>query len=188
MHLKSIFTFAFMVACGSSLFAQAKIYTLPQNGGEAFEIPLGATEIQASSANVQSIELDPGTVLVLYERYANGKTGGRHRLVTASDPVFQSGFKVVYAIAFQNAENKVLGFEEPNFEGKVVAFEPGRNEVAADFGLSSIYIPKGSNVKLYIIDPQTYPEQEVDHRPMGAGIRPYIGGDIDNKVKFVYVQ
>lgn len=188
MFFKSIFTIGLGLTFGSSLFAQGKIYTQPQNGGDAFEIPLGATEIQASSANIQSIELEPGTVVVLYEKYLNGKTAGRHKLVTASDPAFQPGFKVMYAIAFQNPENKILGFEEPNFAGKTVAFEPGRNEVPEDFGLSSIYIPKGAKVKLYMIDPQTYPDQEVEHRPMGAGIRPFIGGDIDNKVRFVVVE
>lgn len=188
MLLKSFFTVVIGIGCWIHAAGQAKIYGAPQNGGEAFEIPVGATEVKATFTNIQSVELEPGTILVLFERYANGKTAGRHRLVTESDLNFQIGFKVAYAISFQNPKNVVMGFEEPNFSGAAVAFKSGRNIVPVDFGLSSIYIPKGVNVKLYATDPELTPDQEVEHRPMGAGIRPFIGADIDDKVRFIYVK
>lgn len=148
----------------------------------------GGTELNPDLNFIKSIDLEQGDVLVLFERYSNGKISGRHKLITSSEPDFLIGFKCKYAIIFNNPNEGVIGFEDPNFSGNSMTFEIGKTAVPDDFGMSSIYIPEGKKVKLYMIDPALYPEQEIDHRPMGAGIRPFIGVDVNDKVKFIVVE
>ncbi|HUH74437.1 MAG TPA: hypothetical protein VLZ75_08505 [Chitinophagales bacterium] len=148
----------------------------------------GATVLDANLGFIKSIDLEQGDILVLFERYTNAKISGRYKLITSSEPELAIGFKCMYAILFNNDNDEVMGFEDPNFSGKAMTFQKGKNAVPEGFGLSSIYIPKTQNVKLYTIDPDLYPNQEVEHRPMGPGIRPFIGVDINDKVKFVLVE
>ncbi|MCO5230324.1 MAG: hypothetical protein M9958_04115 [Chitinophagales bacterium] len=169
-------------------FSQAVLKGGASDAPIEFKVGIGNNELPDNLGIIQSVSVEPGTVLVLFERYSNGKTSGRHRLVSSSDSKFEIGFKCKYAIVFSDPQNLVMGFEEINFSGKSLSFNLGRNEIPEGVGISSLYIPSGRNVKLYIIDPELYPEQEVDHRPMGAGVRPFIGIDMAKKVKYIYVE
>lgn len=152
------------------------------------KIEEGATVLDANLGFIKSVNLEQGDILVLFERYTNNKISGRYRLITSNEPNFSIGFKCMYAIIFKNINDEVIGFEEPNFSGKSITFQTGKTAMPEDFGLSSIYIPQGSKIKLYMTDPALYPDQEIDHRPMGPGIRPFVGVDINDKVKFIVVQ
>ena len=151
-------------------------------------LEVGATELNPDLFFIKSVELAQGDILVLFERYSDGKISGRHRLITSNEPEFLIGFKCKYAIVFKNESDAIMGFEDPYFGGKSLTFVEGRNIVPDDFGMSSIYIPDGKKVKLYMIDPALYPDQEIDHRPMNSGIRPFIGVDVNDKVKFIVVE
>jgi hypothetical protein len=148
----------------------------------------GATVLDSSLGYIKAVNLEQGDILVLFERYTNEKISGRYRLITANEPNLSIGFKCMYAIIFKNVNDEVIGFEESNFSGKSIIFQKGKTAMPEDFGLSSIYIPQGSKIKLYMTDPALYPDQEIDHRPMGPGIRPFVGVDINDKVKFIVVQ
>lgn len=188
MNFKYFFLLIVSSLLSASVFGQAKIYTENQYVGQALGLPLGATQIDSTYKFPKSIQVEPGTVVVLYEKYIDGKTSGRHRLITSADSALVIRFYVAYAIVFSNPNDDVMGFEEPNFGGESVVFKQLRQEVPVGFGLSSIYVPKGKKVKLYWVDPKEYPDQEVDHRPIAPGIRPYIGADIDNKIRFIDIE
>lgn len=188
MNFKYFFWLVLSSLLSAKSFGQAKIYTETQYGGQAFELPLGATEIDTSYKFPKSIQVEPGTVVILFEKFKDGKSSGRHSLITSADTALVIRFYVSYAIVFSNPHNDVMGFEEPNFGGKSVVFKQSHEEVPEGFGLSSIYVPKGKMVKLYWIDPKEYPGQEVDHRPIAPGIRPYIGADIDDKIRFIDIE
>lgn len=188
MNIKSICSFLCFTLFTSVGFSQAKFFNESQMRGESVNLAIGAVEIDTAYKFPKSVEVEPGTVVVLYEKYLDGKTSGRHRLITESDTSLVLRFHVAYAIVFSNPENDVMGFEEPNFGGQSLIFNKNHQEIPESFGLSSIYVPKGKKVKLYLTDPKEYPDQEIDHRPIAPGIRPYIGADIDDKVKFVVIE
>src|SRR5690606_26067035 len=110
------------------------LFTQTDNEKQSFEIPLGAIEINENFKRPQSIEVEPGTVVVLYEKYLNGKTSGRHRLITQSDEALTIGFYITYAIAFSNPNYDVMGFEEPNFGGQSIILDQPNNEISEEFG------------------------------------------------------
>lgn len=151
-------------------------------------LEIGATELDPDLFFIQSVALDPGYILVLFERYSDGKISGRHRLVRSNESDFSIGFKCKYAIVFENKNDEVMGFEDAYFGGNSMTFQEGINDVPDDFGMTSIYIPQDKNVKLYMVDPDLYPNQEIDHRPMSSGIRPFIGVDVNDQVKFILVE
>lgn len=177
-----------LMSYGSKVNAQAIL-----NGGigenkVSQNLEEGATVLNPELGFIKSVELEQGDILVIFERYTNEKISGRYKLITASEPKLEIGFKCMYAIVFNNSNNEVMSFEDPYFSGKPLTFQMGKNAIPEDFGMSSIYIPTGRKVKLYMEDPALYPNQEIDHRPMGAGIRPFIGLDINDKVKFIVVE
>ncbi|MCO5233519.1 MAG: hypothetical protein LC105_00170 [Chitinophagales bacterium] len=186
--MKKILTSILLFSWCFLAFAQGVLKGGTSDAPVEVKIELGNNVLPDNLNFIQSVTIEPGTVLVLFEKYSNGKTSGRHRLITANDLKLDIGFKCKFAIAFSNPQNLVVGFEEINFSGKSMTFNMGRNEIPEGMNISSIYVPASRNIKLYIIDPALYPEQEVEHRPMGAGIRPYIGIDMAKKVKYIYVE
>lgn len=182
----------FAIACAGFVHhasAQVSIYNENNYGGTAQTLDFGHHVLAEKDIKaIKSLKLDEGTVLVLFERYSGGRISGRHKLVTASTNHLEIGFNTAYAVVFQNPENKVMGFAEPNFSGESMFFEKGKNIVPENFGLTSIYIPEGTQLKLYVNNPEDYPGQEIEHRPMGPGIRPFIGADINDKVRYIVIQ
>ena len=167
-------------------FAQAVLFESPNQSGQQVSVPLGATPLNLPFAKVQSVQLENNSVLILYEKYNQGRISGRYKLITSGNDNLPTNYQPKYATVFQDADDMVIGFSEPYFGGEKMSFKMGRNEVPSSFKMSSIYIPKGLHVKLYKEDPEKY-NQEIENRPMGEGIRPFIGLDMAQKVKFVYI-
>lgn len=185
--MKSIIT-VMLLMCSVHSFAQIHLFSEPQNNGESQEVAFGSEELNLNFDQVKSIQLSSGSVVILFERYLNGNPSGRHKLITESSDDILIPFTPVYAIAFENQKNEVIGFEEINFGGASLSFETGENIVPEDFGLSSIYIPKGKTAVLYKEHPQGKSNQEVEHRTMRAGIRPFVGSDMAQKVRIILVR
>src|SRR5690554_2607716 len=185
--MKSIITIMILM-CSIHSFAQINLFSEENHGGESQEIIFGSVVINLNFDIVKSIQLPPGSVLILFERHLNGNPSGRHKLITESSEDILIPFKPVYAIAFENHQNEVVGFEKINFRGASRSFQIGENLVPEDFGLSSIYIPTGKSVVLYKEHPNERPNQEVEHRVMRAGIRPFVGSDMAQKVRVILVR
>ncbi len=178
--LMTLFTFG--------VFAQNHLFSETQYKGETQELAIGSDKVEVNFGWIKSVKLEKKGVLILYERYINGTPSGRHKMFTDDAPNTLVPFKPVYAISFENPTNAVMAFEQINFGGRSVALKKGKNIIPESFGVSSLYVPKGVNVTLYREDPDLNPDKQLEHRPMGAGIRPFVGGDMAGKVRVIYVK
>lgn len=189
MNMKKLFLSVCSMMIASSIFAQVKIFSEKQFGGESVEIGLGSSEVSVDFRLPQSVQIESGQVAIFYERFFNGTPSGRHKLVDKTEANVLIPFKPVYAIVFENPKNTVVAFEKINFGGKIMFLtKSARNKIPESFGVSSLYIPQGLSVRLYKDDPSKESKVQVEYRDMNSGIKPFVGGDMAQQIKFIDVK
>lgn len=149
----------------------------------------GHHTIRMSASNIPSLKLEEGAIAILFEAEGDLLSSARSKTLIASGDNINIGFIPQTLVVINNPGNRlVVAFEHSNFKGKSILYPDGLTPVAAEFGISSLYVPDGSKVELAEINPELRADHAGRVKSFASGIHLFVGDNINDAARYVQVS